>query len=133
MFSALTEIANNSGLVPKLRARSLVIGAICGVSSTDAAAVGALGRIASDANMQACVAEALDRIHTRDTLPFLAQLLDSSDPKAREYAIGGMSRFVDNLPIQTPSNILNGKSLVPQGPAPYRTADTDRHSLSRGC
>ena len=75
---------------------------------------------------------ALDFIHTRDTLPFLAQALDGTDPNTRELAMQGLSRFVDNLPIQTQYNVTNGKALVAQGATPYRTADTDKYSLSRG-
>jgi hypothetical protein len=28
------------------------------------------------------------------------------------------------------SNILSGKAMIPQGPAPYRTAQTDSYSLA---
>ncbi len=41
-----------------------------------------------------------------------------------------LSCFVDNLPSITHYNVINGKSVQPQGPAPYRTAETDRYSLS---
>jgi hypothetical protein len=54
-------------------------------------------------------------------------LLDSSDQKVRESAMWGFVRFVNNLPVEVPTNI-RGKLLVPQGPTPYRTADTDKHS-----
>lgn len=70
-------------------------------------------------------------LHTREALPFLAQLLDSKDAKVRESAIQGLSRFVDNLPIPTTQTVANGKALVPQGPTPYRTLETDKYSLSR--
>ena len=42
----------------------------------------------------------------------------------------GLSRFVDNLPIATQYNTLNGKALVPQGAQPFRTIETDKYSLS---
>jgi hypothetical protein len=71
-------------------------------------------------------------IHTRETLPFLGQLLESRDAQTREYAMQGLSRFVDNLPIPTPRTILNGQAVLPQGPQPYRTAETDKYSLSKG-
>jgi hypothetical protein len=59
----------------------------------------------------------------------LVRLLDSTDPKAREYAIQGLSRFVENLPIAEANDQITGKSHLPQGPTPYRTAETDRYSL----
>ena len=42
----------------------------------------------------------------------------------------GLSRFVENLPIETQYNTLNGKAVLQQGPAPYRNAQTDRYSLA---
>jgi len=69
-------------------------------------------------------------IHTRETLPFLAKLLDSSDATTREFAMRGLSRFVGNLPVATQQNIFSGKASLQQGPAPYRTPDTDRYSLA---
>jgi len=128
--SVLADVANGVDLIPNLHAVGL-IPAICGVRNPLATPY--LGKIASsaDAELQRCAAMALDYIHTNDTLPFLAQLLASSDPATREYAIQGLSRFVDNLPIQNHSNILNGGALMGQGPTPYRTAQTDEYSLSR--
>ncbi len=130
--SALAEIANNIELVPRLTVRSFVIAAIGARRDSDAIAIGYLGRIAtsSDIYVQRNAAGALMRIHTRDTLPFLAQLLDSNDPRTRELAMTGFSRFIENLPIETQYNTINAKALMAQGPQPYRTPETDRYSLS---
>lgn len=49
----------------------------------------------------------------------------------REEAMKGLSRFVDNLPIPTAYNTINLGALIPQGPQPYRTAETDKYSLSK--
>jgi hypothetical protein len=126
-ISVLADVTNDMELIPNLHAVGL-IPAICGVRNPLATAY--LGKIAAstDEELQRCAAMALDYIHTRDALPFLAQLLASGDTRTREYAIQGMSRFVDNLPIQNHSNILNGGALIAQGPTPYRT---DRYSLSK--
>jgi len=43
--------------------------------------------------------------------------------------MAGLSRFVDNLPVSTVYNTINGRARIPQGPQPYRTPETDRHSL----
>jgi hypothetical protein len=131
--SALAEVAANLDIVSKLHVHQIV-GTICNWRNPASVAIGYLAAIASspDADLQRCAAEDLDFIHTADTLPLLAKLLDSTDPKTREYAIQGLSRFVDNLPIQTPQNVPNGAFLVAQGPTPYRTSDTDKYSLSRG-
>lgn len=130
----LADMAGNVQVIPQLHTGSFVVTSICGARSTDPGAIRSLGTIAAstDERLERCAAMALDFIHTRDTLPFLAQLLGSSDAKTREYAIQGLSRFVDNLPIQNANNIPNGGSLVAQGTTPYRTAETDQYSLSRG-
>lgn len=129
---ALAEMANNLDLIPKLHTSGMLVPSICGRRNADPRAIQHLGRIASSSNpnVQKCAAQALAYIHTRETLPILAQLLVSADAVTREYAMRGFSRFVDNLPIPTPHNILDGKDLIPQGPTPYRTPETDKYSLS---
>ena len=132
-MSALAQIANNVNLITNLNARGFVSDAISGRRDADPSAVQYLGKIAlsPDSGLQWSAAQALKYIHTRDTLPFLARLLDSNNARIREAGMIGLSRFVDNLPIATPENTHNGKDLIPQGPAPYRTAETDKYSLSR--
>jgi hypothetical protein len=75
-------------------------------------------------------AESLAMIHTKDTLPFLAILLDSPDAKLRNWAFVGFSEFVDNLPIERAEMIPTMAWMRPQGPQPYRTAETDQHVAS---
>lgn len=128
--SALVELANEVDLVERFRQLPLVGTRICGIHNPDPAVVAILGRISPRPDMQACAASALALIHTRQTLPFLAQLLDSKDPVAREEAIRGLSRFVESLPIRQMNDQVTGKSYISQGPTPYRTADTTRFSLS---
>jgi hypothetical protein len=72
-------------------------------------------------------AEPLAMIHTKDTLPFLAVLLDSPDAELRNRAFTGFSRFVRNLPIQRAEMITTMAWMKPQGPAPYRNDETDQH------
>lgn len=133
-LSALGEIADNVSAVTKLHASSVVGSSICGARDSRPAAVRHLAKIASasDPNMARCAIMALDYIHTQESLPFLAQALDSADPQTRDFAMQGLSRFVDNLPIQNANNVTNGGALVAQGPTPYRTPQTDEYSLSRG-
>jgi hypothetical protein len=128
--SALAEIADNVNLIPKLKVSAVLAISLCGIRSTDPAALLSLGRLSADPSTEGCAAMSLDFIHTRETLPFLARLLDSTDPKAREYAIQGLSRFVENLPIAEANDQITGKSHVPRGPSLYRTAETDRYSLA---
>lgn len=130
--SALAEVANNVSLTPGLKATFSLVPGISGRLDSDPTALGYLGRIASSTqpDLQRAAATALMDIHTRGTLPSLAQLLNSGDAATRELAMRGMSRFVDNLPITTYDSIPSGKASLQQGTAPYRTPQTDRYSLS---
>jgi hypothetical protein len=132
-ISAVLEIANSADLLPTLRTRSLLETAVSGMHNPDRRVVLALGKFAGSADraLQRSAAMALENIHSRDTLPFLVQLLDSADSMARETALSGLSRFVDNLPIHTDQDTVNGTALRPQGTTPYRTPETDKYSLSR--
>ena len=126
--SALAEIADNVELIPK--SRTGICPAIWGIRNSDPAAVRSLGRIAvsPDPGVQGCAAAALSFIHTQETLPFLATLLDSNEPQTRTWAVWGFSKFVNNIPIVPPNPNIPGTGLGPQGPTPYRTPETDKHS-----
>lgn len=130
--SALAEIANNIDAAQRLKATFFVVPGLAGRLDMDPVAIGYLGKVASSSNpgLQRAAANALMYIHTRDTLPFLAKLLESNDATTREFAMRGLSRFVGNLPVTTQENTLSGRASLQQGPAPYRTPDTDRYSLA---
>jgi hypothetical protein len=127
-ISALAEIADNVESIP--RSRSGVGSAIWGFRNSDPAAVRSLGKIASasDAGVQECAAAALSFIHTRDTLPLLVPLLDSSVPQIRTWAVWGFSKFVNNVAIAPPNPNISDIAVGPPQPTPYRTPDTDKHS-----
>jgi len=127
---ALMEIASNLPILPTLKIDVATF--VAAVRNTDPAAIQTLGQIASssDAGVQRSAARALQAIHTVSTLPFLAQLLSSSDPQTREEAVWGFSKFVDNRPVEVPTP-TPGSLLGPQGPTPYQTPDTDRNSPAR--
>lgn len=123
-WSALAEIADSVELVRHLDVGpSIVSDALRPIRTDDPTAIRSLGRIAlsaengfrEGAGVQRSAAIAISCIHTRDTLPFLVGLLGSADSMVRQEAMFGISRFVDNLPIQTPGTTANGKSDVPQG------------------
>lgn len=132
-IAALDEISKNVEEISKVKARHWVLSGIMARRDLSPIAIQALGRIASSSDLDAQFAAAvsLQLLHTRDTLPVLVQLLDSPRQITRETAIRGLSSFVDNLPPETPHNVVNGTASIPQGATPYRTVDTDRYSLSR--
>jgi hypothetical protein len=130
--SALSELVKGASVIPKLRTRQFALGVIGSMQTGDLNTIQALGSFAAstDPVMRRSAASALCNIHTQDTLSYLAMLLDSTDRETLEYAIRGLSRFVNNLPITAAECVPSLKCLVPQGPAPYKTLDTDRYSLS---
>ena len=130
--SALAEIAASLDVVSKVQVGSQIVSAISGVRGTDPPTIQTLGKLAqcSYPDVQRSAAEALQRIHTGDTLPLLGQLLGSSDQRIRESALWGFTKFVENRPVEVPTNIP-GTLLGPQGPTPYRTPQTDKHLMGR--
>jgi HEAT repeat protein len=132
-IQALAELAEHMDDIPNLTTSEFALGAIRSLRDPSPANIQALARFAASSkpSVQRSAAEALAYLHTRQTLPIVAMLLDSSDAAARASAIKGLSRFVDNLPMPTDENVRTLKALHSQGPTPYRTPETDRLSLSR--
>jgi hypothetical protein len=83
-----------------------------------------LGQIATDTktglDLRIAAAVALARIHTQQSLPYLAQLLADPNLSLKSAAVGGMASFANNVPI--------GSHEPASGTWPYRTDDTIAHS-----
>lgn len=79
--------------------------------STNPNSVSSLGRISTnekiDINLRIAAASGLARVHTVEALPYLAQLLESSDPQLKTLAVGGLSKFANNVQPgeSSPANI----------------------------
>jgi len=95
--------------------------------------VRALGRLATSdiQGLNSSATRALEAIHTREAVPFLAELLSSPDAQIRLKAIRGLSMFVDSLPVMTADAAQSLAYLQPPGKGLYRTTETDRFSASR--
>jgi hypothetical protein len=126
--SALVEAADHLDEFATVEVRHKLLSAVAAWHDTSPIVIQAIGKIAASPHpdIQDDAALILRFIHTRETLPFLVQLLDSSRPIIRENAIRGLSSFVQNLPIESVDTVPNGKARLPQGPAPHRTTETDR-------
>lgn len=94
------------------------------IKATDSRAVTNLGRLAgsqsSPAELRKASLTALARIHTRESLPYLAGFLDGTDLELQTLAVGGIAMFANNVPA--------GEHEPAPGPWKYRTEDTLRHS-----
>jgi hypothetical protein len=126
--TALSRVAADPGL----RSTAVKAHAFDGLKfyfkNSDPAAVNALGRLAGDNSngmeLRIAAASALARVHTRQALPFLAQLLDTPDPTLRTFAVGGLSMFANHVPI--------GSHEPAAGEWPWRTDETVAHSAMDG-
>jgi hypothetical protein len=113
-----------------------MVSAVRNVRDGTPRAAQALGSLATTSGvgsgLQMAASEALRSVHTKESLPFLVALLDSPNALIRHEGLAGISMFVENLPIQKPEMVPSMTWLTPQGPAPYRTADTDKYSAKFG-
>jgi hypothetical protein len=93
-------------------------------ASTDPTAVAILGRLVRSSGtlgeLREASAYALSRVHTKEALPYLAELLESADLDLLTCAVGGLAMFANNIPI--------GSHHPAAGPWPFRTEETMMHS-----
>jgi hypothetical protein len=78
----------------------------------------------SGQELRAAAIWALKAMHTKESVPFLASLLSSSDPGERVNAVIGLSSFANGCPVQTPANVASMEYMEFKKPSPYRTAET---------
>ncbi|MGD0669877.1 MAG: HEAT repeat domain-containing protein [Bryobacteraceae bacterium] len=129
-------LTGDPALIGTVRAKYATLSAVPGWSSlvrdirstyvnTSAQAIQALGATASDAtagmDLRIAAAGALARMHTQQTLPYLAGLLADDNTALQAAAVGGLSSFANNVPI--------GSHEPAAGPWPYRTDDTIAYSV----
>jgi hypothetical protein len=81
-------------------------------------------------SLRQCSAHALRAIHTKESLPGLLQLLDSSDQTVRYEAVFGLASFANGLPVQVIGNTANLEFLRPSGDSPFANADTRANTPS---
>jgi hypothetical protein len=83
-----------------------------------------LGQIATDktigTDLRIALAGALARMHTQQSLPYLAQLLSDPNSALQAMAVGGISNFANNVPI--------GEHEPAPRPWNYPSDDTIAHS-----
>jgi hypothetical protein len=97
--------------------------------STAPESIKALGRMATakeqPPELRVAAAQALSAIHTRETLPYLAALLDEPDPPLLSYAVVGLSFFANGVGTQTVTAGLD--HLNKRQPSVYRTKETEQY------
>lgn len=105
-------------------ARLRVAGLQAGLADGHERSVAQLGQLtinpATPRRLRVASAVALARVHTHDTLPYLASLLNDPDPELRAMAVGGLAKFANNVAI--------GGHHPQPGEWKYRTDETMRNS-----
>ena len=100
----------------------------------DPEAIIAIGRLATETSdldmpsLQRSATRALYNLHTKEAVPALVTLLDSSDPEVGGLALSGLCMFTRNAPLLnvnvSPSDPAWMKS---REPAPFRTRETEAY------
>ena len=76
------------------------------------------------ADLRAASVRAISATHTKETLPFLASLLTSSNAEEQRRGVFGLSSFANGCPPLTPDNYASMEYLRFKNPSPYRTKET---------
>lgn len=78
-------------------------GALSTVRTHEPGVIHSLGRIATISDrhtpLRMGAANALEEIHDRLTIPYLAKLLNDPSPAYRRFAVNGMTKFAANIPM----------------------------------
>ncbi len=82
--------------------------------------------------MREAAIHAISSIHSQASLPFLASLLTSSDPKEQARGVFGLSSFANVCPAETPANVVSMSYLQCSNNGSYSTADTTANFASPG-
>jgi hypothetical protein len=75
-------------------------------------------------DLRGAAINAVSAIHSRETLPYLATLLGSTDAGERMKGVFGLSSFANGLPSQTPGNAASLSYLTFPPSASYQTRKT---------
>ncbi len=139
-LQALIRAGDTSGIV-RLRAdanalneivkQPLVAASLCDVRNPQDAAVVALGNLTKaglPAQVRRCAAYSLRAMHTPNTLPILAALLDADAVDLRYEGVLGLASFANALPTQTRTNLASMEFTQPTIKSPFTTEDTLQHS-----
>lgn len=100
-----------------------------GFRNTAPESITALGQIVQSqkqpVDLRVAAAQALSAMHTRETLPFLAALLDEQGTALLSYGVIGLGFFANGVGVQTTQGVLN--HLNYRQPSSYQTAETQKY------
>ncbi len=114
------------------RIPAMFTGSVSAYRNPEPEGIRALGEMATEEagipGLRSSAAYSLRSIHTRESLPYLAKLLDSQDAELLGDAVTGFTFFVNNFPVMTPEVVRSMSWSKPVASAAYRTPETARYS-----
>jgi hypothetical protein len=133
-------VASVSAVLPTTAKTDVItLGSALGAyRNPDPNGVRAIGKLATaagaDPQLVANCAYALEAIHTKESVPYLVSLLDSTDPMVRQLAVAGLSSFVTKMRIAADGvdsaiardEVMNPgtRRTLPSSDAPFETTTT---------
>jgi hypothetical protein len=132
--SALEEVEQQATSLAQANAVALIAASIGdNYRNADPAGIAVLGRMATAGPrspllpFKSSAARALAWIHSRESLPILAEMLSDPDSAIRTYGVGGLAMFANNEPSQAASSLSTAPAAPIYQPW-YRTSETASHS-----
>lgn len=114
--TALKEIANETKLL-EMQAGEIAT-AISSYRGSDPLFIQGLGKLISNKSLPTGIREQAGRVlravHSKEAVPFLAEMLDSDLTILKYDGVMGLASFALNLPIATPENVTSMNWLRPQ-------------------
>jgi hypothetical protein len=103
--------------------------AISDFANPSPAAVEVLGRLSRIERFERMAAWPLRRFHTKETLPYLARLLDSTNQEVRYQAMAGLADFcyLGGTPTEEQLNSRGHPTPDLRQPRPYMTDDVGQN------
>jgi hypothetical protein len=129
--STIVGLRSDATLLSEITTQPLVAASLCDVRNPQDAAVLALGDLTKaglPAQVRRCAAYSLRAIHTPNSLPILAALLDADAVDLRYEGVLGLASFANALPMQTRTNLASMEFTQATSKGPFTTEDTLLHS-----
>lgn len=130
--AALLELERHAAAVGPTLAGGGVVGVVgSSYRQADSVSINALGRMATSKEtprpLAEAAAQALYSMHTAETLPYLAILLDSDEPMLQQYAVQGFGFFANGIGQMSKEDARSMAHLARRARTSYETEETKRY------
>jgi|GEM_PF-1184017 len=129
--SAIVRLKSDEDVLDEIAKQPLAAASLCDFRNPEDTAVLALGDLTKagmPAQARRCAAYSLRAMHTQNTLPILAKLLDADTVDLRYEGVLGLASFANGLPMLTRTSLAGMEFARPESNGPFTTEDTLRHT-----